>query len=407
MKREDRTECFAPGLTPLKRLLWTRFPLRFSSLPQGVFVSEANPALTRQLETAYFTSLRALKRAALRPKSPDDFHAAIAPSQGMIEPDASDPTQELARHSFLPNTPAKAARKNARAARVKRSLWKLGGLAPLELTRRVAKGVVEDELLTRAAALSFYFIFALFPTAISLMAILGRLAQTSDLHTSLLRQFGQLVPPSALGLIEGTIRELSQSSSSWKLVFGLLLAVWSGTSGMSSIMDALDRCYRVRDSRPYWKRLLISIGLTATISALTLAALAIVLFGGNLVEFMGASIGLSRFAVGLWEIAEWPIALIVVLFSLALIYYVAPDTHGRWRLLTPGSVVGVLAWVAASLLLRAYIYFFHSYSKTYGSLGAVMVLLLWLYLTGLAIIMGGKINAEIESAQAEKTSVSS
>jgi membrane protein len=280
-------------------------------------------------------------------------------------------------------------------------------MAPLELARRLLRGMMEDELLTRAAALSFYFIFALFPMAISLMAILGILAQTHGLHTSLLDQFGQLVPPSALALFEDTIRELSQHSSGWKLAFGLLLALWSGSSGMSSIMDALDRCYGVRDTRPYWLRLLISLSLTAAISALTLAALAIVLFGGNLVEFLGARIGLSRFAVELWRLAEWPIALIFVLFSLALVYYLAPHTHGRWHWLTPGSVVGVLAWVAASLLLRAYLHFFNSYSKTYGSLGAVMVLLLWLYLTGLAILMGGKINAEIEHAQGRKTIASS
>jgi membrane protein len=275
-------------------------------------------------------------------------------------------------------------------------------MSPLELARRLLRGMMQDELLTRAAALSFYFIFALFPMALSLMAILGLMAQTQDLHTSLLGEFGQLVPSSALALIEDTIRELSQHSSRWKLAFGLLLALWSGSSGMNSIMDALDRCYGVRDSRPYWLRLLISLGLTATISALTLAALAIVLFGGSLVEFLGSSIGLSRFAVMVWQIAEWPIALIFVLFSLALVYFLAPDTRGRWRWLTPGSVVGVVAWVAASLLLRAYLHFFNSYSKTYGSLGAVMVLLLWLYLTGLAILMGGKINAEIEHAQAEK-----
>jgi membrane protein len=189
---------------------------------------------------------------------------------------------------------------------------------------------MEDELLTRAAALSFYFIFGLFPITISLMAILGILAQAHGLHTSLLYQFGQLVPTSALTLFEDTIRELSQHSSGWKLAFGLLLALWSGSSGMSSIMDALNRCYRVRDSRPYWQRLLTSLGLTATISALTLAALAIVLFGGSLVEFLAARIGLSRFAVELWQLAEWPIALIFVLFSLALVYYLAPNWCTTW-----------------------------------------------------------------------------
>jgi membrane protein len=298
--------------------------------------------------------------------------------------------------------PTDTKSKAGRRARAKLPLWGLGGLAPLEFARRLLRGTMEDELLTRAAALSFYFIFALFPIVLSLMAILGLLAQTRDLRTGLLYQFGQLMPPSALALIEGTVKELSLHSSGWKLAFGILLALWSGSSGMSSIMDALDRCYGVRDSRSYLRRLLTSLALTTTISALTLGALGIVLFGGSLVEFLGARIGLSHFVVMLWETAAWPIALLLVLFSLALIYFVGPDVNARWRWLTPGSVVGVAAWVAASLLLRAYLHFFNNYSRTYGSLGAVMILLLWLYLTGLAILIGGKIDAEIENAQVEK-----
>jgi len=265
----------------------------------------------------------------------------------------------------------------------------------MQLARRVLPGLVEDELFTRAAALSFYFIFALFPMALSLMAILGLFAHNYDLRMWLLRPFGQLAPPSALDLIEETLREIGRYSSGWKLVLGLLLALWSGANGVSSIMDALCRCYRIRDSRRYWNRMLIAIGLTATLSALTMSALGIVLFGGSLVEFVGGQVGLSRVAITMWEIAAWPIALFFVLFSLALIYYLGPDIDLHWRWITPGSVVGVLAWVAASLLLRAYLHFFNTYSRTYGSLGAVMVLLLWLYLTGLAILIGGKINAEV------------
>lgn len=282
-----------------------------------------------------------------------------------------------------------------RTASTQSSLWKLGGFTGMQLAHRVLRGLVEDELFTRAAALSFYFIFALFPMTLSLMAILGLFVQNYDLHTGLLRPFGELAPPSALALIEETLREIGKYSSGWKLVLGLLLALWSGANGVSSIMDALSRFYRIRDSRPYWNRMLIAIGLTVTLSALTMSALGIVLFGGNLVELVGERIGLSRFVIVMWEVADWPIALFFVLFSLALIYYLGPDIDLRWRWITPGSVVGVLAWVAASLLLRAYLHFFNTYSRTYGSLGAVMILLFWLYLTGLAILMGGKINAEI------------
>lgn len=274
-------------------------------------------------------------------------------------------------------------------------------MTPIELGRRLIRGFAEDELLTRAAALSFYFIFALFPTILSLVALLGLFAQSHDLHAGLASQFGRLMPPSALALVERIIREISVHSSRWKLGFGLLLALWSGSRGMSCIMDALDRSYRVPESRPFWKRQVIAIALTAAISALTFAALVIVLFGGSLAEFVGARTGLSQPMVTLWQLAARPIALLFVLFSLALIYYVGPDTRQRWRWITPGSLVGVVLWIAASLLFRVYLHFFNTYGKSYGSLGAVMVLLLWLYITGLAILTGGTINAEIEHAQAE------
>src|SRR5215472_9003647 len=172
-----------------------------------------------------------------------------------------------------------------------------GRVTRMQLARRVLPGLVEDELFTRAAALSFYFIFALFPMALSLMAILGLFAHNYDLRMWLLRPFGQLAPPSALDLIEETLREIGRYSSGWKLVLGLLLALWSGANGVSSIMEALCRCYRIRDSRRYWNRMLIAIGLTATLSALTMSELGIVLFGGSLVEFVGGQVGLSRVAI--------------------------------------------------------------------------------------------------------------
>lgn len=264
--------------------------------------------------------------------------------------------------------------------------------------RRLVRGFLENELLTRSAALSFYFIFALFPMILSLMALVGLVVQGQDLHAALVTQFGKLMPASALALVETTLREISAHSSKWKLGLGLLLALWSGSGGVACIMDALDRCHRVQETRPFWKRQLISIGLTAAISGLSFAALLIVLGGGTLAEFVGAHTGLSRALVTLWKIAEWPIALFFVLLSLALIYYLGPDGRRRWQWISPGSLAGVLIWIAASLAFREYLRFFNTYGKSYGSLGAVMVLLLWLYITGLAILMGGEINAEIGRA---------
>jgi len=276
-----------------------------------------------------------------------------------------------------------------------RSLWRLGGLTLPQLLQRLIDAFAEDELVTRSAALSFYFIFALFPMVLSLLAVLGLFAQSYPFRVGLLNQFGNLMPPSALDLVEKTIQEISIHSTRWKLVTGLVLAVWSGSSGTGCIMNALNRCYRVRDSRPYWKTKLIALALTTSISALTLLALGTVLTGGDLAELVGTRIGLSHFVVSTWHFAEWPIALFFFLLSLALLYYAGPDVRHKWRWITPGSLVGVLGWVAASLCFRMYVSSFATYSKSYGSLGAVMVLLLWLYITGLAILTGGEINAVI------------
>jgi membrane protein len=146
----------------------------------------------------------------------------------------------------------------------------------------------------------------------------------------------------------------------------------------------------------------MAIGLTMTISGLIIVALVIVLYGGNIVDFVGSQIGLSNVAVMVWRLVQWPIAFFFVILSFALLYYWGPDAKQQWQWITPGSLVGVLVWIGASLLFREYLHFFNSYSKTYGSLGAVIVLLLWLYIFGLAILLGGEINSEIENAAARQ-----
>jgi membrane protein len=301
-----------------------------------------------------------------------------------------------------------SGKRNSRTKKAKGepSAWNLRSLSIWQLARGLVRGFVDNELLTRAAALSFYFIFALFPMALSLLALLGFVAQNSDFRAGLIARFGKLMPPSAFALVTNTIHEISTHSSGWKLIFGFVVALWSGSGGISCIMDSLNRSYRVRESRQFWKLKLLAIGLTAAISALTFVALLIVLYGGNVPDWLGADAGVSRFLATFWGFAEWPIVLLFVLLSLALIYYAGPDIRRPWHWVTPGSVVGVLVWVVASLLFRMYVRYFSSYSRSYGSLGAVMVLLLWLYITGLAILLGGEINAEIEFAQQAKPSES-
>jgi membrane protein len=197
----------------------------------------------------------------------------------------------------------------------KTSPWKLGGLSAYQLGKRVWHEIDHDEVFTRSAALSYYFFSALIPMVFFLMAVLGMFASQSEhLRATLLNYAGQMMPPMAFALVEKTLREISTTSTGWKLLFGLALSLWSGAGGMSSIIDALNRCYHVNESRPYWKKMLVAICLTIGIAVLMICALTIVLYGGDIAKFVGNHIGLSGVTVFVWRVVQWPIALFFVVW---------------------------------------------------------------------------------------------
>ena len=283
------------------------------------------------------------------------------------------------------------------------SPWKLGGLTIVQLAKRTWRQIDHDEVFTRSAALSYYFFSALIPMVFFLMAVLGMFASQSEhLRNSLLNYAGRVMPPEAFTLVEKALREISTSSTGLKLIFGLVLSLWSGAGGMRSIMDALNRCYHVKEARPYWKRALLALALTVAMAVLAVCALTIVLYGGDIAQSVGSHLGLSSITVWLWKVVQWPVALFSVLLAFALIYFWGPDAEQQWQWVTPGSLVGVALWIGASVLFRVYLHFYNSYSKSYGSLGAVIVLLLWLYITGMAILAGGEINSVIENAAVDR-----
>ena len=285
----------------------------------------------------------------------------------------------------------------------KTSAWKLGGLSPIQLGKRVWHEIDHDEVFTRCAGLSYYFLTALIPMALFLISALGIFASHSnDVRTSLLNYLGRVMPQDAFSLVNKTLQEVTTHSTGFKLMIGLVLSLWSGAGGMSSIMDALNRCYHIKESRPFWKQKLVALSLTTAIAILTIMALGIVLYGGTIAEFVGAHTGLSTVTVMTWKVVQWPVALFFVVLSFALMYFYGPDAKQEWQWITPGSLVGVVVWIGASVAFRVYLHYFNSYSKSYGSLGAVIVLLLWLYITGLAILIGGEINSEIEIAAAKR-----
>ena len=284
------------------------------------------------------------------------------------------------------------------------SLWKLGNLGWRELAKRVWKEIQEDEVFGRAAELSYYFLLALFPFLIFLTSILGLvLGPGTGARQTLFEYLARVMPPSAYQLISNTMTEVSAASSGGKISFGLLAALWAASNGMSAITTSLNAAYDLKESRPWWKERLTAIGLTIALSIFIISALLLVVAGGWIAEWLASTYGLGPTFPFAWKIIQWPVVLACMIFAFALIYYFAPDFHEQsWQWLTPGSATGVVLWLLVSIAFRVYLQFFDSYSATYGSLGAVIILMLWLYFTGLAVLIGGEINSEIEHAAAKQ-----
>ena len=283
------------------------------------------------------------------------------------------------------------------------SIWQLGGLPWRELARRVWGGTDQNDLINRAYELAYNFLLALFPLLFFLIALTGTFASESiKLRNDLFGYLQLMLPPSAFQLVAHTLHEIIANSGGGKLTFGLLFALYSGSAGMTQLMSTLNAAYEVRERRSWLRVHLISLGLTLGMSILIVAALLLVLAGGQLVEWFGPSMGWNPLVFVAIKVLGWILALAFVVFGFATVYYLAPDVEEqRWYWITPGSVVGVALWAIVSAGLRAYLHFFNTYTKSYGSLGAVMILMLWFYATGLAILVGGQINATIEHAAAE------
>jgi membrane protein len=282
------------------------------------------------------------------------------------------------------------------------SLWSLGGLTVKKLTNLVYRGINDDYLLDRASALAYNFILALFPLMLFLLAVFGMFAwQSASLRSNLFTYLGQVLPPDAAQVISKTLTEVTKNAGGAKLTIGILLTLWFASGGMTSMISGLNGVYEVREGRSFVKVRLIALGLTVAISVLIFTALIAILTGDFAASYLGSHLGLGKATVIMWHILQIALALLFVILSFSLIYYYGPDLKEQhWYWITPGALIGVLLWVTASLGFRLYLHFFNSYSKTYGSLGAAMILLMWLYITGFSFLMGGEINAQIEHAAA-------
>ena len=266
-----------------------------------------------------------------------------------------------------------------------------------ELLKRTAKDTQADNGLGLAAQLAYYFFLALFPTLLFLIALAGVFAN-QGLVTRLVDMLGGAAPPDVINIIRDQLISLSQGNQGGIMTFGVVAALWSSSAAMVALIDSLNRAYDVEDARPWWKQRLTAILLTVGVAIFILASFALVIFGPQLAESIAGRVGLGAAFEWTWKILQWPIVFALVAAAFGLIYYFAPDVDQDFVFLTPGSLLATMLWLVGSLGFRFYVVNFGSYNETYGAIGGIMVLLLWLYISGLCVIIGAEMNAEIEHA---------
>ena len=264
------------------------------------------------------------------------------------------------------------------------------------LKRTFKEAFFEDNCFGMAAQLAYYFFFALFPTLLFLLAIASYFP-AYQLVDDMVRTLGGYAPPEALTIISDQLRKISEGEQGGLLTLGVLTALWSSSAAMTAIIDTMNAAYDITEGRPWWKVRLTAIALTVGVSIFILCSLALVLIGPDLVQrILGTYLG-SGFELA-WNILRWPVVIALVSACMAILYYYAPDAEQDWVWLTPGSILATVTWMLASLGFKYYVVNMGSYTETYGAIGGVMVLMLWFYISGLVILLGAEMNAEIEHA---------
>ena len=258
----------------------------------------------------------------------------------------------------------------------------------------------EEEIFGRAAQLAYYWIFSIFPLLIFLTSLLAFLPMRRDLN-QWVGMLGKVLPHDAYSLLNNTFQQIVGQQRGGLLSFSILVTLWASSSGMEAIISALNRAYDSAPARHWLLQRLLAIALTLGLAAFVISALALIFFGENISEQLAEYFGFSELFKTIWNVAQWPIIIGLVLLGVELVYYFAPNIRRgengkRWGWLTPGALFAVGLWLIISFGLRFYLSRFGNFNATYGALAGVMVLMLWLYLTGVAILVGGVINSVLK-----------
>jgi membrane protein len=266
-----------------------------------------------------------------------------------------------------------------------------------EVLKRTVREFRDDNLTDWAAALTYYGVLSIFPTLIVLLSVLGLIGSSAT--QPLIDNLGPVAPGPAKDILTSALENLEDSRGAAGVLFvvGLVGALWSASGYIGAFMRASNAIYEVEEGRPFWKLRPLQMGITLVmVLLLALSALAVV-FTGPLAEQIGNVVGVGDTAVTVWDIAKWPALILLVSLMFSILYWVAPNVRQPgFRWLTPGGVLAVLLWIVASAGFALYVASFASYNKTYGSLGGVVVFLVWLWISNVVVLLGAELNAELE-----------
>ncbi|MFL5348154.1 MAG: YihY/virulence factor BrkB family protein [Hyalangium sp.] len=275
-------------------------------------------------------------------------------------------------------------------------LFRLENLTWREFGRRFVKEFQEDTVTDCAAQLSYYFLFSLFPSLFCLVTLAAYLPFAPGAVEAMIQRLAPLVPGEALSLVQDQLHSLVNQPRPKLLTFGLLVALWSASRGVDALRTALNLAYDVSESRPFWKTQGVAMLMTVVGMLLIPVSFTVFLLGGKAGEWLAERLHIESVFYLIWSWLRWPFTAALVMLMLALCYYVLPDVKQRFKYITPGSMLGTVLWLGCTWGFTQYVEHFGNYNVTYGSIGGVVVLMLWLYITGLIFIVGGELNAILE-----------
>jgi membrane protein len=270
------------------------------------------------------------------------------------------------------------------------------GVGPVELVKRTVKETIEDDCASIAAQLSYYFALALFPALLFVVALASYLPYNAV--NEVVNSLAPIAPPEVLEIIRKQLESIVAGDDTGLLTIGILGALWTSSGAMTSIVSALNQAYDLPESRPWWKVRLIAVGLTISLVIFVLLSFTMIIAGPNAGHWMAEWFGLGAAFDIAWVYLRWPLIFLLATTGVAMVFYYAPDAEQDWVWITPGSIVTTVLWVLFSMGFRLYVTQVGDYAATYGALAGAAILLLWLYFSGLALLIGGEVNSEIEHA---------